>query len=248
MSTTLKFTKPEQLQRVRQLLAYYNDGSIPRLAQHEVNPGLPPGSRENYLYFTLPVCINFQRSSPAMWASALATYNDPATNFVFLPEQLAQMPIDQTRAALLKHKLALQPNKHVLIWTTIAKTLHDFYNDDPRQILAEANHDAGQLITNLQKTYRTRFPYLSGPKLSNYWPYILSQYTDVQFANAHQISIIPDTHVIQSSIQLGLLPPGASSLQAESVWRELLQGSDIIPTQVHPVLWHWSRNRFVPAV
>ena len=154
MNMTPRITKDQQLERVRRLITYFNDGSIPRLAHHEVNPGLPKDSRENYLYFTLPVCINFQRSSPAMWASALATYSDPATNYVFLPEKLAQTPIDQIRADLLKHKLALQPNKHVLIWTTIAKTLHDFYQDDPRDILAEANHDAGQLITNLQKTYR----------------------------------------------------------------------------------------------
>ncbi len=248
MNTTPKITKAQQLQRVRQLLAYFNDGSIPRLAQHEVNPGLAKDGRQNYLYFTLPVTINFQRNSPAMWASALKTYNDPETNFVFLPERLAQAPIDHIRTALLKHKLALQPNKHVLIWTTIAKTLHDFYQDDPRNILAEANHDAGQLITNLQKTYRARFPYLSGPKLSNYWPYILSQYTDAQFANPHLISIIPDTHVIQSSVLLGLVEPNANSVQVEKAWQELLEGSGIMPTQVHPVLWHWSRNRFTPSL
>jgi hypothetical protein len=230
----------------RQLKAWYDDGTIPRLAQHEVNPGLAKDGRENYLYFTLPVCINFQRSSPAMWAAALATYNDPLTNYVFFPEKLAQAPIDRIRADLLKHKLALQPNKHVLIWTTIAKNLHDFYNGDPRQVLAEANYDAGQLITNLQKTYRSRFPYLSGPKLSNYWPYILQQYTNAVFANPHEISIIPDTHVIQASAVLGITPPGASSLQVEAAWRALLAGSDLLPSQIHAVLWNWSRNHFLP--
>jgi hypothetical protein len=241
-------TKPQQLARIKQLLAYYEQGLIPTLPQHEVNPGLPPGSRENYLYFTLPVCINFQRSSPAMWASALATYEDPATRYIFLPEVLAETPIEKVRADLTKHKLALQPNKHVHIWTTIAGTLHSFYNNDPRYILQEANHDAGQLIRNLQTVYRPRFPYLSGPKLSNYWPYILSHYTDAVFQNPHEISIIPDTHVIQSSHYLGLSQPGASSLQVEAIWRELLKDSGMVPSQIHPVLWNWSRNKFLPAV
>jgi hypothetical protein len=245
---TQSITKSRQLQRVRQLLEHFEQGAIPRLAQHEVNPGLPKGSRENYLYFTLPVCINFQRSSPAMWASALATYQDPATNYVFFPEKLAATDPDQIRADLVKHKLALQPNKHVLIWTTIARTLHGFYNDDPRQVLVEANHDAGQLVYLLQKTHRGRFPYLSGPKLSNYWPYILSYFTDAAFANAHEISIIPDTHVIKSSEHLGLVPAGASSLLVEAAWKELLEGSGITPSQMHSVLWYWSRNRFVPHV
>jgi hypothetical protein len=237
-----------QLDTVKRLLALYEQGLIPRLHQHEVNPGLALGSRENYLYFTLPVCINFQRSSPAMWASALQTYQDEATRYVFYPEELALRPIEQIRADLIKHKLALQPNKHILIWTTIAKTFHDYYGDDPRQFIAEAQSDAGELIRLLQIVHRKRFPYLSGPKLSNYWPYILSQYTDVVFSNAHEISIIPDTHVMQSSERLGLTLPGATPLQVALIWRELLKDSGINPSQVHPVLWNWSRNKFLPEV
>ena len=236
------------LEKVRRLLAMYEQGLIPTLHQHEVNPGLAPSSRENYLYFTLPVCINFQRSSPAMWAAALATWDDEATRYVFFPEKLAQVPIEQIRTDLVKHKLALQPNKHILIWTTIAKTFHDFYQDDPRKFIEEADSDAAKLIALLQTTHRKRFPYLSGPKLSNYWPYILSHYTSVQFKNAHAISIIPDTHVLQSSVQIGLTLPGATPLQVERAWEELLKGSNINPSQIHPVLWNWSRNKFLPKV
>lgn len=240
--------RTDLLEKVKQLLQYYEEGLIPTLSQHEVNPGLLPDSRENYLYFTLPVCINFQRSSPALWAAALQTYQDTATRYVFFPELLATQPPEKVRQALLQHKLVLQPNKHTLIWTTIAASLHQYYGDDPRQVLAEADHDAGRLINLLQTTHRRRFPYLSGPKLSNYWPYILSHYTAVRFTNMHEISIIPDTHVLQSSVILGLSPAGASSRQVEAAWKELLRGSGISPAQVHPVLWNWSRNNFQPSV
>jgi hypothetical protein len=236
------------LERVKQLIDHYERGNIATLAQHEVNPGLPNSSRENYLYFTLPVCINFQRNSPAMWAAALKTYKDDTTRYVFFPELLADTPPAKIQADLVKHRLALQPNKHMLIWTTIATTLHEYYHDDPRQIIAEANSDAGQLVQLLQVTHRKRFPYLSGPKLSNYWPFILSHYTAVQFKNSQEISIIPDTHVIQSSVHLGLVPVGASPLQVEAAWKALLNGSGINPAQVHPVLWNWSRNKFQPSV
>lgn len=237
-----------QLEKVKKLLAYYEQGLIPTLAQHEVGPGLESGSRENYLYFTLPVCINFQRSSPALWAAALATYQDEATRYLFYPEKLVEIPLEQIRADLTKHKLALQPNKHTLIWTTIARTFHDYYHNDPRELIAEAENDAGKLIALLQKTHRKRFPYLSGPKLSNYWPFILSHYTSVAFKNAQEISIIPDTHVLQSSVRLGVTPPGATPLQTELAWKELLHGSNINPSYVHPVLWNWSRNTFQPEV
>jgi hypothetical protein len=236
------------LDKVRFLLEQYAQGQIPTLAQHEVHPQIDPGSRTNYLYFTLPVCINFQRSSPAMWAAALATYNDPQTSYVFFPEQLATAPIEQIRADLLKHKLSLQPNKHTLIWTTIANTLHQHFDDDPRQIIRLANHNVGDLLTILQRSHKQYFPFLSGPKLSNYWPYILSQFTDVKFNDMHAISIIPDTHIIQSSIKLGVVPSSATPLQVEAAWKELLKDSGINAVQVHPVLWNWSRNNFNPEV
>ncbi|HSX06595.1 MAG TPA: hypothetical protein VLG92_02660 [Candidatus Saccharimonadia bacterium] len=214
-----------------------------------MNPGLPSGGRENYLYFTLPVCINFQRSSPAMWEAALRTWEDESTRYVFFPEKLAQTPLEQIRADLVRHKLALQPNKHILIWTTIAQTFFDYYDSDPRKlILGEAHGDASKLINLLQTTHRKRFPYLSGPKLSNYWPFILSHYTNVQFTHPEAISIIPDTHVIKSSVHLGLVPEGASSLQVEAAWKDLLTGSGINPSRVHPALWNWSRNHFQPEV
>jgi hypothetical protein len=50
------------LEKVRMLLSYYEQGLIPTLSQHEVHPDVPIGSRDCYLYFTLPVCINFQRN------------------------------------------------------------------------------------------------------------------------------------------------------------------------------------------
>ncbi|MEW6146330.1 MAG: hypothetical protein AB1598_15055 [Thermodesulfobacteriota bacterium] len=236
------------MDRVKRLLELYESGAVPTLAQHEVNPGLPKGSRENYLYFTLPVCINFQRSSPAMWAAALKTWEDESTRYLFFPEQLADASDEQIRADLIKHKLGLQPNKHTQIWTTIAHTLHEYYLDDPRQLISEAESDAAKLITLLQVTHRKRFPYLCGPKLSNYWPFILSHYTDVQFTSAQEISIIPDTHVIQSSIVLGLVPTGATAATVELAWKNLLAGTGINPMRVHPALWNWSRNKFEPAI
>ena len=243
-----KNTSSRTIDRVKSLLAHYQNGDIPTLAQHEVNPGFDKSSRENYLYFTLPICINFQRSSPAMWQSALKTWEDESTRFVYYPEQLAVSPIEDTRAALLKHKLALQPNKHVHIWTTIASTLHEHYNDDPREIIKASGNDIVRLLDILQVSQKRLFPYISGPKLSNYWPYILSQYTDVSFVNPHEISIIPDTHIIQSSIHLGIVPLGATPLDVVVAWKELLRDSGISPVEMHPVLWNWSRADFLPEV
>ena len=236
------------LKKITKLYDLYHTGAIKTLLEHEVHPNLPKGSRENYLYFTLPPCLNFQRSSPAMWASALRTYEDPDTNYLFYPEQLILFPREKIQADLTKHGLALQKNKHTDIWMTISKTFKDHYDSDPRNLLAVCDWDVTKILAAIQVEKRKLFPYLSGPKMANYWLFILSKFTDAKFRNMHEISIIPDTHVLQCSVQLGLTVKFATPIQVAAAWKEVLQGSVITPVEMHPVLWNWSRNNFQPEV
>ncbi|MGI8667904.1 MAG: hypothetical protein ACR2N4_18055 [Jatrophihabitans sp.] len=238
----------DTLHRVHRLYRAFQSGELARLAKHEVAPVLAAGSRQNYLYFTLPVCLNYQRNSPALWQAALDTWDDPATRFVFFPEQVARRPVEQSAAALIEHRLALQTQRHPWIWTTVCRTLHEHFDDDPRQLIARAGNDILSLRQLLQVQLKAGFPYLSGDKLSNYWAFILMSFTDVRFDNPEEISIIPDTHVIKSSVRLGVVPAEASPGQVARAWRELLVGSELLPVQLHPVLWHWSRAGFLPAV
>lgn len=241
-------TNKDILDKVKNLHKLFEEGHIPTLAQHEVNPGHPKDSRENYLYFTLPVCINFQRSSPAMWASALKTYEDPETRYLFYPEEVVKKTISQVQKDLLKHKLGLQPNKHTEIWIKISTSLHKHFNSDPRELLKAGNWDVIKIHQIIQKDKRKDFPYISGPKIAHYWLYILTHYTDAKFTNMEEISIIPDTHVLQSTLKLGLSDKEVSPLVAVQLWKDLLHESGLAPVQLHPVLWNWSRNNFLPKV
>src|SRR5215475_4186432 len=72
---------------------------------HEVYPAEPSDSRESYLYFTLAPALNFQRSSEGLWKSALATYVDSTTKFVFFPENVDR-GLDDYRVALSFHRFA----------------------------------------------------------------------------------------------------------------------------------------------
>lgn len=236
------------LRRVIKLHDLFQSGAIPTLAQHEVHPEYDKSSRENYLYFTLPPSINFQRSSPAMWASALKTAQDPETSYLFLPEQVVQRTREEVQRDLLKHKLALQRNKHTDIWITLSTSLYEPFGGDPRKLFEAANWDVVKIQQLIQKEKRRDFPYISGPKMANYWLYILTQYTDAKFSNMQEISIIPDTHVLQCTVQLGLAKSVRAPLVAAKLWKQLLEGSPIAPVQMHPVLWNWSRNNFKPEV
>ena len=234
--------------RVVKLHNLFNQGKIPTLAQHEVNPNLPKDSRENYLYFTLPPCLNFQRNSPAMWASALKTWDDPKTNYLFFPEKVAKKTREQIQKDLLKHKLALQQNKHTDIWIAISKVLNEDFKNDPRELFQIAGWDVLKIHRIVQIDMRKKFPYISGPKMANYWLYILARYTNAKFKNTGEISIIPDTHVLQSSVRLGLSEPNTSPLEVAAIWKGLLAKGKITPVEMHPVLWNWSRNNFLPEV
>jgi len=241
-------SKQKILQKVFSLHSFYKNREIKTLAQHEVNPELDKSSRENFLYFTLPPCLNFQRSSPAMWQAALKTWNDQKTNYLFYPEKVSKTPIKKVQGDLIKHKLGLQKNKHTQIWFKISKTLNEHFKNDPRAVLETGNFDAQKILTLVQKDQKKLFPYLSGPKMANYWLYILSRYTNMKLTNMDSISIIPDTHVIQCSIKLGIVDEKANSEKVAEAWKKLLDGTELIPIDMHPVLWNWSRNDFLPVV
>ena len=148
----------------------------------------------------------------------------------------------------MKHKLALQPNKHIEIWQRLSTTFAEHYGSDPRQFLRAFDWDVEKIVHALQLQEKAKFPYLSGLKMSNYWLFILSCYTDAPFNNLHSLSIIPDTHIIQSSVHLGIVPSGASAIMVEKAWRPILQATGLPPAGMHSALWRWSRNNFEPKV
>ena len=105
--------------------------------------------------------LNFQRLSPNTRKSALATRKDKETRFVFFPEDVVIRSEDKVRKALLKHKLALQPNKHISIWRTISLTWHEHFADDPRNLFAQCEYDVDRILLCVQKDMKKQFPYLS---------------------------------------------------------------------------------------
>jgi len=91
--------------------------------------------------------------------------------------------------------------------------------------------------------------YLGGNKICNYWLYVLEQYTDIQFVDRENITVAPDTHVVQASERLGVISPEeAISANVQeflaSRWAELLKGTELVPIDVHTPMWLWSRGKF----
>ena len=202
---------------------------------------------ERLVFFTLPMALNYQRNSYKLWEAATATFNDIETKNIFSTKRSSEMSREDLRRLLLKHKLALQPNKHTDTWTSIGNTISQNWGSIS-ELLQAADYDFLQLQRLIQVKHKKGFPYLSGPKIFHYWSYILSEYCDIKLTNREFIQIAPDTHVIQCSIKLGVLTEEqAKSMSRDEIselWRSILTGTELSPIDMHAPLWFWSRNGF----
>ncbi len=241
--------KEEIISKCRILLDAYKSGRLGYTRMPEdSNPGFSKDKHELQLaYFTLPMSLNYQRDSYKLWDSALNAFKDYECKIIFDVKESALMDSGKLRHFLLKHKVALQPNKHISTWQTISKTVFNNWSSF-QGLLKSADNDYLKLKQIIQKEYKQGFPYLSGPKIFNYWCFILKSYGNVDLKNSEFIEIAPDTHVTKCSVLLGVIAKEeAEKLSKEQIserWRILLKGSGINPIDMHPPLWFWSRNDF----
>lgn len=237
-------------QNCHTLLDAFKSGKLGQTVMPEdSNPGFSEEEKELRLaYFTLPMALNYQRDSYKLWEAVLKTFNDPETRFVFDVKKVTEATEDKVRAALMKYKVALQPNKHVNSWRVISKTICDNWGSFTA-FFETADNDFLKLKELVKIDHKKGFPYLSGPKIFNYWSFIISTYGKIPLKNRDHIEIAPDTHITQCSVKLGVITnEEAENLTKDAVserWRELLQESGIDPIDMHPPLWFWSRNGFL---
>lgn len=242
--------KKDLLKNCKTLIEAFKSGRLGQTVMPEdSSPNFSDKDKEfRITYFTLPMALNYQRDSYKLWESSLKTFNDGETRFVFDVKAVSNASEEKVRKALMKYKIALQPNKHVNTWRTIAKTIYNEWGLFSKFFEA-TNSDFINLKQLVKVDYKKGFPYLSGPKIFNYWSFIISSYGKINLSNRDQIEIAPDTHITQCSVKLGIITPEeAVTLTKDAIserWRELLKDSGIDPIDMHPPLWFWSRNGFI---
>ncbi|MDL2296131.1 hypothetical protein LJC18_04990 [Lachnospiraceae bacterium OttesenSCG-928-E19] len=241
--------KTEILNKIYKLIELHKSGMLGgEIMPEDENPGLDIACAENYIYFTLPMALNYQRNSYKLWEATNKSYNDLTVADVFNPMDVIKMSDDDLRTKLLKYKIALQPNKHIDIWKTISNTIVRDFDGDIRNLFIQNDYDIVK-IKNYILSHKKNFPYLGGSKILNYWLYVIEQYTDAKFKNRDYITVAPDTHVIQSSEKLGLITAAEShnpNIRDELAmrWQKVLNNTDLSPIDVHTPMWLWSRGGF----
>lgn len=221
--------KKDILEKVDKLVCMYKKGLLGgEIMPEDENPNLDRNSLENYNYFTLPMALNYQRNSYKLWEGANKTWKDEETRFVFNTRKVENSDFEKVKEALVKYRVALQPNKQVEIWIKLCKTFNELFDGDIRKIFEINNNDVEKIRNYIQQDNKSKFPYLSGNKICNYWLYVLYQYTDIRFNNIEKLTVAPDTHVVKASYKLGLI--NEEELNSNNVqlividrWNEILK-------------------------
>ena len=177
------------------------------------------------------------------------TYNDKNTRFVFDIDVVVNSDFEEVKKALTKYKVALQPNKQTEIWIKLCNTIKNHFGGDVRKLFDICHYDVNNIREYIQIKYKKDFPYLSGNKICNYWLFVLYQYTDIKYKNLQDLTIAPDTHIIQASRKLGIISEEEycqNNVQqiVTNRWNQLLQETKFCPIELHTPLWLWSRNGF----
>lgn len=242
--------KNQILDSVEKLIKMYKDGKLGgEVMPEDANPKLKKSSIENYLYFTLPMALNYQRNSYTLWKSALNTFEDIDTKFVFSPKECIKRSFEEVQSALVKYKLALQKQKQTEIWIKLCKTFIDLFDGDIRKLFEMYENDVDKIRDYIQKENKKSFPYLSGNKICNYWLYVIYEYTDTRYKNIEKLTVAPDTHVCKATFKLGLINEeefNSSNVQLIVIdrWQKLFNNTRYNPIDIHTPLWLWSRNGF----
>ncbi len=243
--------RDEILKKVDILYAMWKTGKLGgEVMPEDENPHLERDSAENYLYFTLPMALNYQRNSYTLWENANKTYRDEETRFVFNPKMCLEKSFEDVQYALTKYKVALQRQKQTEIWLTLCKTFVELYDGDIRKLFSEFDNDMEKIRNFIQRDNKKKFPYLSGTKICNYWLYVIWQYTGLEYKNIEKLTVAPDTHVVKATHKLGLINDEElkrSDVQSIVIdrWNELFKGTKYKPIDIHTALWLWSRNGFI---
>lgn len=198
-------------------------------------------------YFTLPMSLNYQRDSYRLWEWALQSFQDTEVKQIFDVKKSASMDTQELQKLLMRYKVSLQPNKHPATWQKISQTIAENW-ESIWGLLKFCEYDFLKLREIVQWRFKSGFPYLSGPKIFNYWSFIIQTYGKVTLKNSEFIEIAPDTHVTKCSVMLWVITAEESVLLSKEAisarWREILKNTNINPIDMHSPLWFWSRNDF----
>ncbi|HDX9578695.1 TPA: hypothetical protein ROX88_002240 [Bacillus pseudomycoides] len=244
-------TNKSFLQNVNLLIQMHAAGLLGgEVMPEDVLIGIVP-EKELPNVLTLGMSLNYQRNSYTLWQSIAQAYLDDNSRWIFNPHIVVKKDLEELRNELIRYRVALQPNRHPEIWIRVCKgIIQSSSTGDVLGLIETVQSDIAPLKNIMQVKRKSEFPYLSGPKIFNYWLYVMETYVGIEWKSRELITIAPDTHIIKASVKLGLCSSKVLNGTNEDrqtvakAWENALAGSGLAPIDVHTPLWLWSRAGF----
>ncbi|MEC0370033.1 hypothetical protein [Paenibacillus chibensis] len=121
MGEYMRMVKEEFLENVKLLMQMHSEGHLGgEVMPEDVLLGVVP-EEELMNVLTLGMSLNYQRNSYALWQSVAQAYIDDSSRWVFNPQVVSEINLDELRNVLIHHRVALQPNRHPEIWKRVSK-------------------------------------------------------------------------------------------------------------------------------
>lgn len=197
-------------------------------------------------HFLMNVCaLDYNAPVVPIWARARRAYEDPATQFIFVPSLVVQRGLPALRRAMFKTGFyGRYPEKNASNLFKISTTLVTRYSGSIMSLLRMFDLDAFTLWQNRKKL--GDLPSLTGPKV---WPFFLRLLLDVAgvpLKNIDKIPIPVDVHILRTTERLLLRtnsrPDQRKAKEVRELWSQLLAGTSYYPLMIDRELWVLSRE------
>jgi len=214
--------------------------SLVSMPEYQLPRNLQPGSREHANYLTYIISIDYMTDAEKLWRNARGAYELYPERFS--PEKILAAS-DRTLQVFLRRLGARYGSYAAKTWKRISKILLDRYRGDPRNITTQPS-----MIEEIKRKLDV-FPYLRGPKLTNFYIRAMGETGLLKVKNLEELDIPVDKQVTRFTTYTGVVKFLSSKFQGcanddplrsviQEAWREAARALEIAPWKLDEPIWN----------
>jgi hypothetical protein len=210
------------------------------MPEYQLPRNLAAGSREHALYLTYVISIDYMTDAEKLWSKARGAYELYPERFT--PGKISTVS-ERTLEAFLRRLGARYAPSAVKTWKKISTILTEKYGGDPRNITLEP------LTIDEIKDRLSGFPYLRGPKLSNFYIRVMGETGLFKVKDLDMLDIPVDKQIARFTVYTGVLKLDSGKFQGcvnddpfrsiiQRIWREAAKAINTSPWRLDEPMWN----------
>lgn len=206
--------------------------------------------RDKAIFLTLTTVLNRQRDAEALYQKCQRLWYDE--HWIFEPNTLVKHRDFEELYSLFKSEGMRYGESDAQAWYEINRTLHQYYDSDPTQILELFNHNWEKVENHIEYAtgdprffkHNKRFPILRGDKIRPLWLRLINNQV-VPLEHTGSTSIPVDTHIRQITERLCGTSLSTSEKDKEKIrgfWQKVCSSSKVTADEIDGPLWYINRG------